>query len=204
MKTGTSTVILAAAAAAVLLTSSHAGANETRRKLEAGAVLVTSVRAGGGVKAGRAMTMVNATPKQVYKVITQVQHYREFVPRMVGSEKVDKGLWLLKSNLPWPAKDSWAQVKMIKGKRNGVYIIKWTMERGTFKKFEGTAWIQPAGKGRSMLTYQLLAVPDTIAPDALLSKVMKQVTEDMTYAIRDRVDDLIAGRVAAGSKVASK
>lgn len=203
MKSKTTTIMLTAAAA-VLLISTPALANETRRKLMAGDVLVTSVRQGGGVKAGRAMAMINASPAQVYNVITQVQYYREFVPRMVGSDKVDKGIYLLKSNLPWPAKDSWARVKMVKGKRSGVYIVNWTMKQGTFKKFEGTAWIQPAGKGRTVLTYQLLAVPDTIAPDALLSKVMKQVTEDMTYAIRDRVDDLLAGRVAVGSKVASK
>ncbi len=190
--------------ALLLLVPADVRANETMRRLMAGEILATSVTMGSGVKAGRAMAMINATPKQVYRVLSLVQHYREFVPNMTDSSKVSKGIFLLKSDLPWPAKDSWAKVKMSKGKRGGNYVLTWTMREGDFKRFEARAWVQAGGKGKSILTYQLLAVPRTIVPDKLLSKFMKSVTEDMTDAIRDRAMAVASVKVVAGQRVASQ
>ncbi len=204
MKTTTKiTMILGAAALLLLPLSGTARADETMRRLKTGEILIYSVTTGGTVKAGRTLSIINAKPAQVFKVISQAQHYHHFVPRMTESRRVGKGLYLLKSNLPWPAKDSWAKVKLVKGKRGNTYVLTWSMQQGTFKRFEGSAWIQPAGNGKSLLTYQLLAVPSTIAPDKLLSKAMRGVTDDMTEAIRDRAVALANGKMVAGQKVAS-
>lgn len=203
MKTRTTTIILAAAA--VLLFSPLAEAKNLRQRLMSGEVMVTSVRQSGGVKAGRSLSIFHAPPALVYKVLTQVQQYHHFVPRMVESYKVSRGLYHLKTDLPWPVEDAWVRLKVKKGKRGNTYVITWTMESGTFKKFKGTAWIQPVNKGRSsMVTYQFLGVPKTIAPKVLLSKGNKVITEDVTFAMRDRTDDIMAGRVTLGKKVAKK
>ena len=203
MKIRTTTIIIAAAA--VLLVSPLAEANNFRKRLMSGEIMVTSVRLGGGVKAGRAMALVNASPELLYKVITNVQFYRHFVPRMTESYRVAPGLYHLKTDLPWPVKDAWARVKMKKGRQGGAYVVTWSMQSGTFKKFEGTAWIQQADhKGRSILTYQFLAVPKTIAPDALLTRGVKSVTEDMTFALRDRAFFVANGQVSMGQKLAKK
>ncbi len=83
-------------------------------------------------------------------------------------------------------------------------IFDWKMAKGNFKKFEGTAWLQPYGKNRSLLTYQMLAVPDVTAPESLLTRGMKVVALELVDAVRDRAHDVHSGKITVGRRVARK
>lgn len=174
-------------------------------QLNEGKILARSADSTEPIKPGVAMALVNAPPELVWKVIMDVDRYKDFVPKMVGSKTLKRGkLYLLESSMPWPANDNWVHVKVNKGKRGKTRIVAWGQDRGTFRRFEGVAWIQPAGKGRSVLTYQVLALPRVPAPDALWTRGMKVIAKEMVDAIRDRAHDVFAGKVAVGDRVASQ
>lgn len=195
--------IITAVAVTALLVAPGARA-DVAEQLRAGKILTTSAVVVDGVKPARGMALIDAPPDVVHKIITQVQYYREFVPSMVGSRHLKSNHYALQSDLPWPAKDSWVHVKMRSGQRGKTRIADWTMERGNFKEFKGTAWIQPYGKGRSVLTYQLLAVPKVLAPEALLNRGMKVVVKGVVEAIRERAVGIKTGAIVPGRRVANK
>lgn len=177
---------------------------DVKAKLLKGEILTTSGVAVTGVKPGRAMAIINAPLSVTYKVLSQVQYYKEFVPKMAGSAKLGKNKYSLTPALPWPAKGTWVHFKVRQGVRGKTHIFDWKMVAGNFKKFEGTAWLQPYGKNRSLLTYQMLAVPDVTAPESLLTRGMKTVAFELVDAIRDRAHEVRDGKVVMGQKVARK
>lgn len=182
-------------------------AADNHRRLLTGEVLTASINTGGPIKAGRAWGIVDAPAQTVFKIISDIHHYRHFVPRMMDSKKLGEGRYALKSNMPWPANDVWAHVTAKAGKRDGVYVVVWKMDKGSFSHFDGVAWIQPFGKDRCLLTYQLLALPETlgaVVPDNILQRGMRGVSEAMVEAVRVRAKDVVSGRAVTGDRVAEK
>jgi len=172
-------------------------------RLRGGRILARNAVSNEPVKPGVAMAIVDAPADLVWKVIMDVDQYRHFVPKMVGSKTLKRGkLFLLRAHMPWPARDNWVYVKVNNGKRGRTRIVAWSMSKGTFKRFEGVAWIQPLGKNRSVLTYQVLALPDVPAPDALWTRGMRTIAKEMVDAIRDRSFDLFTGKVVPEHRVA--
>mgnify|MGYP001826630082 CR=1 FL=1 len=165
-----------------------------KQALLSGKILTMSVP-GKGIWPGRAMAIVDAKAKDVYKLLTGVASYKSFVPRIVDSKKVNNDVFWLKGKFPWPIKHATVKVKVKQGKKGGAYVMVWKMVSGTFKKYEGAAWIQPFGN-RCILTYQMLMVPKIIAPEALMMKGLRNAVLEVVQAVRKRVKKKIASSTA--------
>ena len=76
------------------------------------------------------------------------------------------------------------------------------MLNGTLKAYEGAAWIQPYGRGRSLLTYQMLAVPQSFAPDGLMNYGLRRAASGMVDAVRRQAARLLAAN--PGLRLASE
>lgn len=200
MKTTYWTVLIAAA----LLLPSHALADRVSDKLESGKILVISVPAGAGVRPGRAMGVVRASPELVMKILTNFPAYKDFVPTVVGSRKLSQGRYLIQCDLPWPINKIWVDVKVRSGKRKKMSVLQWKMMRGTLKFYEGTAWILPWKKIGTLLTYQMRAVPTTPAPVGLMNKGMRDAAEKVLSAVRQRAEKMLANKVMPGMKVVAQ
>ena len=176
-----------------------ASANTTRAKLEKWDILATSVNTPSGAKAGRAMGLMHGSAELIYTVLRDFSSYKEYMPNITGSYRSARDQYVIRCKLPWPLKGTWANVKVQSGKRGKIYVITWKMTRGTLKQFEGTAWIQPYGKNRSLLTYQMAVAPNAPIPDALLASSMKNATWEIIAEVRKRSEAILAGKIPPSS-----
>jgi ribosome-associated toxin RatA of RatAB toxin-antitoxin module len=178
---------------------------DLKSALMQGQIVAISVPGYRGVKPGRAMGIVDAPAELVTQIIARFDKYREFVPRITGSRRVKPDRFVVRSKMPWPVSHTWVYLRLQRGVKKGVHTLQWRMENGTLKKYEGVAWIQPYGKSRALLTYQMLAVPHTVAPNALLSYGMREAAKSMVQAVRKRASKIVAQRRnAPGTRVASQ
>ena len=171
---------------------------EDLAKLERGELLEYSKKVNGsGVMMGKVISLVDDAPEAVTYVILAIDKYKHFVPRVTESRIVKQRGWhtfaVVHTDLPWPVKDCWAYVKFTRYDKGGrTYQLKWWMLNGTMKKYEGSALIEPYTKdGRqSVLTYKLLAEPQTAAPDSMISNGVKRVASTILHRTRLRLKAL--------------
>ena len=163
-------------------------------KIKNGEIIVHSVPAKKGPDTGRAMGMIEAPADVVADVLSRFDRYSEFVPRIVGSRKVKDDRFVVKAELPWPVNSAWVYVHLTRKDSGRTSFLRWKMLNGTFKAYEGMAWIQPIDARRTLLTYQTLAVPKTRAPDGLISKGLRSASKSMVKAIRDEAAREMARR----------
>lgn len=189
-----------------LLLVRPAAADGTLDTLRTGKIVVDSLNGRGtGPKTGRASAIIDAPAEVVAKIIADVARYPEFVPRCTGSRKVRAGSFVVFTKLPWPLRDTWAYVKMTRTDRSGLRYLSWKMLNGTLKSYEGQAWVQPLDAKRSVLTYQMLAVPLVAgAPDSLITRGLRDAAKTMVKALRKRAAVVLARQPAPGERVASQ
>lgn len=173
-------------------------------EVKAGKIMVHSIPAKKGPDTGRAIGMIEAPTKVVLDILSRFDQYKDFVPRIVSSRKVKSDKYVVESNLPWPVKRAWVYVGVQRKDSGRTAFLRWRMLNGTFKAYEGMAWIQPIDSKRSLLTYQMLAVPKTSAPNSIISKGLRKATKAMIKAVRKRAAKVMAQNAATGQKVASR
>jgi hypothetical protein len=189
-------------AALALLLPARASADPTP-SLNAGKILAINVTAGPGIRAGRAMGVVAAPPEVVAGLLNNFVAYKNFMPRVVDSSRLGKDRYRIDVKLPWPVNRTWANIRVTSGKRKGTYIIKWTMETGGLKTYDGAAWIQPWSGGRTLLTYQFRAEPNIPAPRALMDKGMISAVTEIVEAMQSYAPRVASGKVPPGVQVAA-
>lgn len=186
----------------LLCLPSFAAAADPAAALKAGGILSASVPSRGtGVWPGRAMGLVSAPPAVVQQVLVNVADYKGFVPRILASRQVKPGRFVVDLDLPWPVNRTWVYIQVAQSERSGVRVMQWRMLNGTLKSYEGVAWIQPWGD-KTLLTYQILAVPHTVAPDGMINGGLREAATTAIEAVRKQSAKLIAQRpVRVASKV---
>jgi len=180
-----------------------ARAEDLLARIKSGEIIVHSL-AGGAVKPGRAMGLVNAPADVVAEVIGSIAEYKAFVPRCTGSRRVKANAFVVELELPWPVNRTWAYVQLERRQSKAGQFLRWRMLNGTLKSYEGLAWIQPLDKDRTVLTYQMLAVPHTAAPDGLITRGLRNAVKSMMEAVRKRSAVVLARRPAKGVNVAAQ
>ena len=169
------------------------------QRVKAGEIVAISVPR-AGVAPGRAYGVINAPAERVYAVLADFAAYENFVPRVTDSKRIGEGRYRIQAKFPWPVNKTWVEFRVKHGVRGKTRIIDWRMESGDLKKYQGTAWIQPYGKQRTMLTYQLLVVPHTIAPDALMAYGLRRAVTGVVRAVRKRVVTHVAHAALTGPR----
>jgi ribosome-associated toxin RatA of RatAB toxin-antitoxin module len=169
-------------------------------RLEKGEIIATTVP-GSGVRAGRAVALVDAPPRVLRDLLAGFGDYQSFVPRITASRILKGNRFVVECDMPWPVNRTWVYGQFNAGSRDGAEVVTWKMLNGTLKSYEGAAWIQPYGKGRSLVTYQMVAVPHIVAPDALMNLGLRSAAEGMVEALRNKAAKVLAAnpglRVAA-------
>jgi hypothetical protein len=171
---------------------------EELARLEKGDVLQYSEKvAGSGVMRGKAVGIIEDAPEAVIYVLLALDKYKHFLPRVTKSRVVKRKGWhtyaVIHTDLPWPVKDVWTYLKVTRYDKPGrVYEMKWWMLNGTMKQYTGSARVEPWTKDgkRSLLIYQLLAEPQTSAPDSVISDGVKAVASTILKRVRLRLKAL--------------
>jgi ribosome-associated toxin RatA of RatAB toxin-antitoxin module len=148
-----------------------------------------------GIERGKAIAVIDATSEEVFRVATDYAKYRDFMPSVTGSNVKeaarDHALVELTAELRWPAGSSTVMARYSHEKLPGdIYRVRFDMVQGTLKQYLGTLYIEPFAPGKTAITYELVAEPDTIAPKGAINRGTKRATGNFVNALRQRINDL--------------
>ncbi len=168
---------------------------ERLAELDRWEVLTFSDPVSGGLERGKAIGVFDGTPEEIFRVATDYAHWPDYLPRVrtakVSSQDASEVTVEITAELPWPVGRSQITARYTHEKLAGeVYRVSFSMLRGQMKQYLGTLYIEPWGPGRTVLTYELVAEPDVIAPRSLINKSVKRSTGGFVHALRQRVNDL--------------
>lgn len=167
----------------------------TKSRLSRGEIIVRSEAAPGAATPKVLVTaLVEAPPEQVWKVIDQSQHYREFMPRVKESrELLREGRRVrtqLTIDMPFPLKNLSAITEgdheVIEGER---WVRRWDLAEGDYHRNRGS-WILTRFEGdpqRTLIEYELDVEPKIKIPKKIQSAVQERAMPALIESIRTRV-----------------
>lgn len=158
-------------------------------------VLTFNDPAGGGIDRGKAIGVIDATPEEVFRIATDYARYADFMPRVVASRvkelAADHALVELTADLKWPAGVSTVTARYQYQKLpNDTYRVTFDKVDGSLKQYVGALYIEPFAPGKTAITYELVAVPDTIAPKSAINRGVRRSTGNFVHALRQRINEL--------------
>jgi len=173
------------------------------KRLESGEVLTQFWKERDGAGAGWAVGVIDAPPEKVFRVIADVERYKEFMTRMVESRVLEGRAssgssyrFQYRIDMPWPIADYFCvtrNVHELDAKRR-VYVRRWTLLSGTFHRNQGSWTVRPFRGGRSLLSYSVILLPTTKAPGVLVRYGTKVALPRSVRQFKDRVAALIRAK----------
>jgi ribosome-associated toxin RatA of RatAB toxin-antitoxin module len=148
-----------------------------------------------GIERGKAIGVIDATPEEVFRVATDYSKYRDFMPKVTRSTvkeaAPDHVLVEMQAELRWPAGSSTVTARYTHEKLPGdIYRVKFGMVDGSLKQYWGSLYIEPFAPGKTAITYELVAEPDTVAPKSAINRGIKRSTGNFIHALRQRINEL--------------
>jgi ribosome-associated toxin RatA of RatAB toxin-antitoxin module len=148
-----------------------------------------------GINRGKAIGVVDATPEEVFRVATDYEKYRDFMPRVTSSSIKELGhnqaLVEITAALRWPAGTATVEARYVNQTLPGeIYRVTFDMVGGNLKRYLGSLYIEPFAPGKTAVTYELVAEPDTIAPKSAINHGIVRSVGNFVHALRQRVNDL--------------
>jgi ribosome-associated toxin RatA of RatAB toxin-antitoxin module len=156
--------------------------------------------AGGGINKGKAIGVFDATPDEIFRVVTEYDKYPEFAPRVVSSRVVDRqgdrrAFVMLKTDLPWPVSDAWVYAQFEHEQLSGAtYRVRFWQIKGSMKRYSGSIFIEPwctwKGGGKSAVTYELVVEPNSAAPKRFINDRVEVAVSKYVHALRQHINEL--------------
>jgi ribosome-associated toxin RatA of RatAB toxin-antitoxin module len=148
-----------------------------------------------GIERGKAIGVIDATPEEVFRVATDYSKYKEFMPRVLASsvlwQSLDQALVELVADLPWPASNCTVAARYaVERKPGDIYKVRFDLVHGNMKRYLGSLYIEPFAPGKTAVTYELVAEPDTIAPKSAVNRGIRRSTGNFVHALRQRINEL--------------
>jgi ribosome-associated toxin RatA of RatAB toxin-antitoxin module len=148
-----------------------------------------------GIERGKAIAVIDATPEEVFRVATDYTKYRDFMPRVTEStvKEVtrDQAVVELTAELRWPAGSSTVTARYTHERLPGeIYRVRFDMVQGSLKQYVGSLYIEPFAPGKTAVTYELVAEPDTMAPKGTINRGIRRSTGNFVHALRQRINEL--------------
>lgn len=170
---------------------------ERLAELEQYSVLTFADAYRDGVDKGKAIGVIDATPEEVFRTVTDFSRYKEYMPRVTGVTQIartsDNAQVLITAELPFPAGRTWIEANYrFERIRGGIYRIRFDMQRGNMRQYLGSLYIEPwnGSATRTAVTYELVAEPAVSAPKSFVNKGVKRSVGKFVHALRQQVNDL--------------
>jgi ribosome-associated toxin RatA of RatAB toxin-antitoxin module len=183
-----STLALYAGSAAALGQSALSG-HDAMERLRAGEVLVEDVRSDQGVEGLRAMFLVRASPRAVWDLLTDYQHYREVFTNVEDLdilEQTNQG-----ARIHFTVKAAWLHFHYTlqrdytePGRR-----LTWRRVAGDFKNLAGEWLIQDGPDGdHTIVTCESFVDLGFLVPSALVRDGATAEMKSTMHRLRDRLE----------------
>jgi ribosome-associated toxin RatA of RatAB toxin-antitoxin module len=148
-----------------------------------------------GFERGKSIGVIDATSEEVYRVATDYEKYRDYMPRVtcsaVKEAAADHALVQICAELRWPVGLTTVTVRYTHEKLPGdIYRVRFEMVDGEFKQYKGSLYIEPFAPGKTAVTYELAAEPNVLAPKGVVNRGVRRSTGKFVHALRQRVGEL--------------
>jgi hypothetical protein len=158
-------------------------------------VLTFSDPFNGGLEWGKAIGVIDATPDEVFRVATDYNKYKDFMPRVRASKQVsgsrDEAMVEITAELPWPAGTTWVFARYRHERLPGeIFRVQFDMLRGNMKQYVGSLYIEPWANGQTAITYTLVAQPEGFAPKSAVNRGVRRSVSRFVHALRQHIGDL--------------
>lgn len=188
-------------ALAVLLTFSRLEARpalspDRLTRLENYQVLVFADPTESGLERGKAIGVIDAPPREVFRVVTDFSAWPSFLPRVASAQVVSQtadGTQVdVVINLPWPVGRTLIAANYTTERLPGeIYRVRFERISGGLKQYLGTMYIEPWTTGKTAITYELVAEPNVHAPVSLINHGVRRSTSSFVHALRQRINALL-------------
>lgn len=148
---------------------------------------------GSKIKTAEALFIVKANPDAVYKVISDYDHYPEFMPNMVKTSILEKSGSTAKCR--FKLKIAMFEIEYSLSLKSNIsslpYSVTWDFIEGDIKDTTGSWSIDKEGKGGhySLVHYSVHTEPGGFTPDWITNKLSSESIPDMIAAIRKRAEN---------------
>jgi ribosome-associated toxin RatA of RatAB toxin-antitoxin module len=158
-------------------------------------VLVFADPAGSGLEKGKAIGVFDATPEEVYRVVTDYAKWKDYLPKVRDSSVLERSgeeaLVATVAELPWPVGAARVEARYVQARLRGeIYRIEFSMVRGSMRRYRGTMYIEPWTAGKAAVTYELVAEPDFLVPKGRVNRMVLRSASGFVHALRQRVNEL--------------
>lgn len=162
----------------------------TDRRLEAGEVVtrLLSQEGGTGVEAS---AIIDATPEAVYGVVTDYDHYPEFIPSLVDAKVLEwesDDVCVLMEKLKVAFKTIEYAIRITHDRRK--LSTRWTKHDGFLRRNDGGWTCKPHGKGRTLVTYRVAVEAGLLVPQFVIDRLSRGSLPDLFAGLRKRVEEL--------------
>ena len=148
---------------------------------------------GSKVKTAEALFIVKASPDAVYKVISDYDHYPEFMPNIVKTTILEKSG--SETKCKFTLKIAMFKIEYSLSLKSNIrslpYSVTWDFIEGDIKDTSGSWSIDMEEKGSrySLVHYSVRTEPGGFVPDWVTNKLSSGSIPDMITAIRKRAED---------------
>jgi hypothetical protein len=169
--------------------------SERMLKLERYDVLAFGDPFKNGLEMGKAIGVFDATPEEVFRVATDYTKWREYLPRVRSSEvrerRRDGATVEITLELPWPVGNTAVTARYRHEKLKGeIFRVKFQKVRGKLKEYLGSLYIEPWAPGKCAVTYEMMALPELLAPKSMVNRAVQKSASGFVHALRQRINDL--------------
>ncbi|MBI3268854.1 MAG: SRPBCC family protein [Planctomycetes bacterium] len=157
-----------------------------RRRLEAGEVVVSHVSVDAHQRA-QAIALIEAPVAHAWRVITDYDHYKDFMPYTRESEVLERkrNVVRFRTVLEFPLRDIWYTIRLRLDAK--AHHADWTLVHGSIKANEGSWDLKRYAAARTLARYTIAFDPGFYVPKGLLRKATEGSLPRLLDAVRKRV-----------------
>jgi len=163
-----------------------------RSSLSAGEILVNVVEAGPFRGHVQAAIAINATPEEIWEVVTDCDKAPEFVPGVLSCERLEVLEPGRVELFRQAVKYSWYLPRLEYEFRLEYFPyeqLNFRRVSGSLKRLDGTWWLEARGDDQTLVFYSLDLDPGFLVPKFLVRKALRKDLPKVLAALRQRVRD---------------
>ncbi len=216
--TGTALILAAFAAepGTELLSPQGTALTEPERaQLERGEILVDLAAVSGtAIKRATAVAVVDATPSQVFAVLTDYDSFTQFMPycrKVKVQKKNDEQTWVrFDLDFPWPIGDRYYVLRMkdktVDTAKGSVLVNSWTYEPGSgnINDTYGSWEVRPYPGGKSSVRYTVFTDPGGNIPGWVANMASETAMPNVIKGLRKRLQHVAGSREKPSSTPVQK
>jgi ribosome-associated toxin RatA of RatAB toxin-antitoxin module len=143
-----------------------------------------------------ATATLDVPPKKLWAIISDCEHYKGRMPRVVASKLLKKEgnvhTCEVTIEMPFPLSNLTAVTESVHEESDKGMARRWKLVRGDYKTNTGSWEIKPADASgtSSIVTYTVHAEPNTIVPAAIREAAQKKTLPEMFAKVRNEAAKL--------------